>query len=172
MTKILYANPELCTGCNRCTYICSALKEGQFIPSKSKIKINNFPIHGFSVPSICFQCAKPECLKVCPEKAISKGEDGVVSINMDLCTTCGECAKACSYGMIELDAESKPSKCDYCGGDPACVKECYSGALVYKEMDKVLLKQRSLQMKQKSNFEHPWEKRLDLGKNIMAYVRG
>ena len=58
MQKILYAIPDLCTGCNRCVYVCSAVKEGKFIPSKSRIHINNFSFNGYSVPSVCFQCPK------------------------------------------------------------------------------------------------------------------
>ncbi len=30
MDKILFADPDKCTGCNRCTYVCSAVHTGQF----------------------------------------------------------------------------------------------------------------------------------------------
>ena len=74
MEKLLLAIPNRCTGCNRCTYVCSALKEGMFIPSKARIKINNFAHQGYSVPSICFQCSGADCMKACPEGAIIKNE--------------------------------------------------------------------------------------------------
>ncbi|MBW1963469.1 MAG: 4Fe-4S dicluster domain-containing protein, partial [Deltaproteobacteria bacterium] len=121
MEKVLYAIPELCTGCVRCAYVCSALKEGRFIPSKSRIHINNFSLKGYSVPSICFQCPKPDCLKACPEKAIYKDENQVVLIDQEKCNQCGDCVAACPYGMIELKGGGFAYKCDYCGGDPACV---------------------------------------------------
>ena len=68
--------------------------------------------------------------------------------------------------MIESDAEGKAFKCDYCGGDPACVKECLPGALVFKEEDRQLLRLRGLQMKQRSESGSSEEKRHRLGLNI------
>jgi len=171
MEKILYAIPELCTGCNRCAYVCSSTKEGIFIPSRSRIHINNFSFNGYSVPSICFQCEKPDCLKVCPEKAINKDGNGVVLIDREKCNGCGDCVNACPYGMIELDEEKFAYKCDYCGGDPACVKECYPGALVYKEPEHEVRKLRGLQMKQRIESEAPKKKRYQLGLNILKHAR-
>jgi len=34
--------------------------------------------------------------------------------------------------MIDQDAEELAYKCDYCGGDPACVKECVPSAIVFR----------------------------------------
>ncbi len=168
MDKTLYAIPDLCTGCNRCTYVCPAVKEGKFYPSKSRIHINNFSFNGYSVPSICFQCPKPECLKACPEEAIYKDENEVVLVNREKCTGCGDCVEACPYGIIEQDTEGLAYKCDYCGGDPACVKECYPGAIVFQSEDKELRKLRGLQMKQRTASGSPSEKRHQLGLNLMA----
>ena len=120
MGEILFSVPDLCTGCNRCALICSAIKEGEFRPSESRIHINDFSLNGYSVPSICFQCPKPDCLEACPEKAIYKKEDEVVVIEKDKCNGCGDCVQACPYGMIEMDDNNRPLKCDYCGEQPAC----------------------------------------------------
>jgi Fe-S-cluster-containing dehydrogenase component len=91
MEKHLLAIPNRCTGCNRCTYACAAVKEGMFMPSKARVKINNFPLRGYSVPSVCFQCPKPDCLEACPEEAIFKNERGIVAINAPKCNGCGDC---------------------------------------------------------------------------------
>ncbi len=171
MGKILCALPDLCTGCNRCVYICSAVKEGQFYPSRSRIQINNFSLNGYSVPSICFQCPRPECLEACPVQAISKDEAGVVTVDTETCDGCGMCVDACPYGMIEIDDTGNAYKCDLCGGDPACVKECFPGALVFREEDKSLRKSRGLQMKQRSRSGSSKEKRHHLGLNIMHQIR-
>jgi carbon-monoxide dehydrogenase iron sulfur subunit len=168
MEKILYAIPDLCTGCNRCTYICSAVKEGKFYPTKSRIHINNFTLNGYSVPSVCFQCPKPECLEACPEEAIYKDENKVVLVDRKKCNGCGDCVAACPYGMIEQDAEKLAYKCDYCGGDPACVTECAPGAIVFQAEDKQLRKLRGLQMKQRTASPRPDEKRHQLGLNLMS----
>jgi len=168
MEKILYAIPDLCTGCNRCTYVCSAVKEGKFYPTKSRIHINNFTLNGYSVPSVCFQCPKPDCLKACPEEAIYKDGNEVVRVDRKKCNGCGDCVAACPYGMIEQDAEKLAYKCDYCDGDPACVKECAPGAIVFQAEDKQLRKLRGLQMKQRTEYPRPDEKRHQLGLNLMS----
>lgn len=171
MEKILYALPDLCTGCNRCVYICSAVKEGCFHPSASRIHVGNFSLQGYSVPNICFQCPRPECLDACPVQAISKDESGVVIVDSDKCDGCGACIDACPYGMIDMDDNDKAIKCDHCGGDPACVKECFPGALVFREEDRTLRKSRGLQMKQRSQAGSCREKRYRLGLNIMSEAR-
>jgi len=137
-----------------------------FIPSRARIKINNFPHEGYSVPSICFQCSKADCMKACPEDAITKNENDVIIIDMDKCTKCGECVTACSYGMMEQYESGMPYKCDLCGGSPACVSECNFGALMFKESDKVTRKLRGVQMKQRLKQGRPDQKRWELAKNI------
>lgn len=171
MEEILYAVPDLCTGCNRCVYVCSAIKEGKFYPSKSRIHINNFSFNGYSVPSVCFQCPKPECLKACPEEAIYKDENEVVLVDRQKCDGCGDCVTACPYGMIEQDDKGLAYKCDYCGGAPACVKECSPAAIVYQAQDKEMRKLRGLQMKQRIESGSSGEKRHNLGKMIMTAAK-
>ena len=167
MEKHLLAIPNRCTGCNRCTYACSAVKEGMFMPSKARIKINNFALQGYSVPSVCFQCPKPDCLQSCPEKAISKSKRGVVVVDAGKCNSCGECVAACPYGMIEQYGSGKAFKCDLCGGTPACVAECHYGALVFKAPDAISRKLRATQMKQRIDTGSPEEKRHQLAVNIL-----
>jgi Fe-S-cluster-containing hydrogenase component 2 len=171
MGKHIFANPELCTGCNRCVYVCSAIKEGLFQPTKARIHINNFPLRGYSVPSVCFHCPKPDCMNACPEGAITKDDDGIVLVNAEKCNGCGDCVDACTYGMIEMGTDDIAFKCDYCGGDPACVKECEPGAIVFVEGDKELRRLNGLQMKQRIDTGSPAEKRHQLGANLMTRAR-
>ena len=171
MEKILYAIPDLCTGCNRCVYVCSAVKEGKFYPSRSRIHINNFSLNGYSVPSICFQCPKPECLKACPQEAIYKDGNDIVLVDRQKCDGCGDCVTACPYGMIEQDEKGFAYKCDYCGGDPACVKECASAAIVYQTKDKAMSKLRALQMKQRIKSGGSSEKRSKIGWKIVSLLK-
>lgn len=168
MEKHLLAIPNRCTGCNRCTYACSAVKEGLFMPSKARIKINNFPLQGYSVPNICFQCPKPDCMEACPVEAIFKNDRGVVVVDAGKCEGCGDCVEACPYGMIEQYVSGKAYKCDLCGGTPACANECEYGALVFKEPDKVSRKLRNQQMKQRISQGTPEEKRIRLAEKIMG----
>ena len=166
MEKHLLAIPNRCTGCNRCVYACSAVKEGVFMPSRARIKINNFPLQGYSVPSVCFQCPKPDCLEACPEKAIFKNERSVVVVDARKCDSCGDCVSACPYGMIEQYGSGQALKCDLCGGTPACASECQFGALVFKAPDSISRKLRAVQMKQRIPDGSPAEKRHQLAENI------
>ena len=142
MEKYLMAFPDLCTGCNRCVYVCSGQKEGMFIPSLARIHNANFPIKGYSVPLVCFQCPKAECQTACQVGAISRNDLDVVVVDEEKCTGCGDCVQACPYGMIELNDRGLAFKCDYCGGDPACVRECEPGALVYGEIGRASCRER------------------------------
>lgn len=172
MTKNLYADPQKCTGCNRCSYVCSAVKTGVFMPGKARIQINNFSHRGFSVPSICFQCPSAPCHSACPTGAISRNENDVVVVDANLCISCGQCVAACPYGMIDFGEQGKSVKCDLCGGDPACVRECYPGALSFEEKNPELVRHKALQMKQRSSQGSPAEKRLALGQAILTLTRG
>ena len=167
MEKHLMAIPNRCTGCNRCVYVCAAVKEGLFMPSRARIKVTNFPLEGYSVPNICFQCPNAECMKACSEGAIFKNERGIIVVETGRCNGCGECVSACPYGMIEQYASGRAYKCDLCGGSPACVAECHFGALVFKEPDSVSRRLRKEQMKHRIKDGSPTDKRLALAKQVM-----
>ena len=92
-------------------------------------------------------------------------------VDRQKCNGCGDCVTACPYGMIELDDENLAYKCDYCSGDPACIKECEPGAILYQEQEKKLHKLRGLQMKKRATGEDAEEKRQYLGRNIMSAAR-
>ncbi len=167
MEKQLLAIPNRCTGCMRCAYACSAVKEGLFMPSKARIQVNNFAQQGYSVPNVCFQCPSPDCAKACPQEAVFKNERGVVVVDAVKCDGCGECVAACPYGMIEQYGSGKAFKCDLCGGAPACTAECNFGALVFKEPDQLSLRCRKDQMKQRITEGDPDEKRYRLARNLL-----
>ncbi len=118
------------------------------------------------MPSICFQCPKPDCQEACPEQAIFKNERGVVVVDAGKCDGCGDCVAACPYGMIEQYDSGLAFKCDLCGGTPACSSECEFGALVFKEADSILRKLRGTQMKQRISDGSPAEKRNQLAENL------
>ncbi len=89
----------------------------------------------------CNHCADPICAEVCPSKAMSKGENGVVSVDPSICIGCRYCEMACPYGAPQFDEDKGVmTKCDFCrdriaaGGEPACVAACPSRALGYGEL--------------------------------------
>ncbi|MBW2058936.1 MAG: 4Fe-4S dicluster domain-containing protein [Deltaproteobacteria bacterium] len=162
MEKVILVDIEKCTGCGRCTLVCSGLKEGVFAPSKSRIHLVNFAREGLSVPNVCFHCEEPACAEACPVEAISRNGTGAVVVDRDACTGCGVCVEACPYGMIWLDDEGLACKCDLCRGDPECVKVCQPGAIAFAVPEGNSLEERIFQMSKKSGRDDPRERRLEI----------
>jgi Fe-S-cluster-containing hydrogenase component 2 len=133
--KVLYVEPEKCTGCRSCELICSFSHVGEFNPLRSRISVVAFEKTGFSFPAVCQQCSVAACMNVCPVGAISKDEtSGAMIVNQAVCLRCKMCTIACPFGATFYDADHDAIiKCDLCGGDPECVKFCASGAISYRE---------------------------------------
>lgn len=121
-----------CTECRRCVIACSLAKTGAVRMRSSRIDVlPSWP----EVPEIRVcrfeDCAGHPCIESCPVEAISSAS-GLVLIDIDTCIGCGSCEAVCPYGAIHLE-DGKALKCDFCDGDPACVKECVTGAIRKKE---------------------------------------
>jgi Fe-S-cluster-containing hydrogenase component 2 len=132
------ADKNLCLGCEICELICSLAHGGEFKPSISRIHIRRDPFEGDFTPEVCTQCSRPMCLEACLEGAVYVDADtGAKVIVEDMCTGCGECARACPFNysgtVLKYDPERRVYvKCDLCGGEAECVKWCPSGALSLK----------------------------------------
>jgi len=143
--KVLVIDPLKCSGGKSCELACSFEKTGKFNLADSRIKIHFFPEELRFVPTVCMQCRDAYCVQVCPTAALSRDtETGVVNLDQDKCIGCKQCIVACPWGSVKLEHNGEEIiKCDDCGGDPACVKVCTSGAIEYVDADEVvLLKQR------------------------------
>ena len=93
------------------------------------------------IPVHCVQCDDPICMSFCPVDAISKGSDGIIVIDKDLCNRCGVCAAVCPYGALYINSDGKADGCDFCadrldaGLAPKCVEMCSGGARVFGDLD-------------------------------------
>ena len=129
--KALFANAKTCSGCRTCETICSLTQEGMIDLERSRILIRANPFRGSFLPMICHQCSDAPCLYACPESAIEiERSNGVVVIHQGKCTGCRFCEGACPFKAIRFDEErNRAFKCDFCNGDPECVKWCPVNAL-------------------------------------------
>ena len=135
-----------CVGCHACSVSCKTENEVPLGGFRMRVRylerpeIDNGKI-AFA-PLICMQCQDAPCLKACPSKAITRGEDGRVLIDEGKCDLEQECVTACPYGAIFINEEKQVAeKCDLCehrtevGLDPACVSSCPSEALQFGDFD-------------------------------------
>ena len=133
MLKALVIDPGKCTGCKQCELACSYVKEGEFNPAKSRIRVFDFHQEARFVPYTCTQCAEAWCLHACPVDAISVDRaTGAKIVSAEVCVGCKVCTIACPFGTVNYNADTgKVIKCDLCAGDPACAKACPTEAITY-----------------------------------------
>ena len=127
-------DPSLCCGCKQCEITCSISHWGVMNELYSGIRIKTDLLGGYiSEAFVCKQCAGPECVAVCPTGALHVDkETGARVIDKDVCIGCQLCLNACPVAPSRIryvDTENVCFKCDLCGGDPKCVKQCPTVAL-------------------------------------------
>ena len=84
-------------------------------------------------------CADPGCLKACPAPgAIVQYSNGIVDFHEENCIGCGYCITGCPFDIPRISKrDHKAYKCTLCsdrvavGLEPACIKACPTGALVF-----------------------------------------
>ncbi|MBQ1271263.1 MAG: (4Fe-4S)-binding protein [Clostridia bacterium] len=112
--------------------------------------LNDFGIMGQRVPEYeqddCMGCKKCGVIDVCPIKAASMNEDGVMEINKDLCNNCGKCIDACHFDCI---SEKKVGYKIMVGGIwgkrqrlATVIDEVYTKEELFKMVEKALLLSR------------------------------
>jgi Fe-S-cluster-containing dehydrogenase component len=130
LRTIILTNFDLCTGCQICQLTCSELTTGAYNPRQALLEVLVSQDGLVHRPVVCQQCQNAYCQAVCPAGAVSLWDTiGAVVIDPDVCTGCGLCARYCPLGVIRVEPGRGARKCHLCGGDPACVKACPTGAL-------------------------------------------
>jgi len=155
-----------CIGCQSCVVACKSehnTPTGILQTNVLERELGKFPnVVRVFLPVLCNHCEEPTCVEVCPSKATTKREDGVVMIDFDKCIGCGACVEHCPYHARVLVQENrilfpdgktvfeKPVyqkipgnvalKCDFCffrlakGKQPACVEVCPTAARVFGDV--------------------------------------
>ncbi|MBP2632588.1 MAG: 4Fe-4S ferredoxin, iron-sulpur binding protein [Firmicutes bacterium] len=161
-------NCEACIGCHACENACK--NEYQQEASVRWRKVYPMQEKSFDVPVrvhvslACNHCEEPACMKVCPAKAYTKREDGIVIHDNEACIGCKLCMMACPYQVPCYDKNlGKVTKCDMCaarqddGELPACVKGCPMDALAVIDLqeEKYQKLKASLPGYPKNEITHP-----------------
>ncbi|TEB08086.1 Anaerobic dimethyl sulfoxide reductase chain B [Pelotomaculum schinkii] len=122
MSKILLISPKKCNNCKTCEAVCS----------NSAVNVITFEEVRASVPVMCMQCEDAACMKVCPNRAISRDENDAVVVDPNKCIGCKMCISACPMGNIHYSfSQKKIMKCNLCDCNPACAKYCPTRAIEY-----------------------------------------
>jgi formate dehydrogenase iron-sulfur subunit len=95
----------------------------------------------------CMHCADPGCLKACPSPgAIVQYSNGIVDFHQENCIGCGYCVTGCPFNIPRISKQdSKAYKCTLCsdrvsvGLEPACVKTCPTGAIVFGSKEDMIV---------------------------------
>lgn len=119
----MVADLNRCVGCQTCTSACKHTNATPPMVQWRKvldIETGVYPdVDRVFVPVGCQHCADPPCMDVCPTTATGQREDGIVTIDYDLCIGCAYCFVACPY-----QARYKVSKnTSYYGGDELIASE-------------------------------------------------
>ena len=139
--SLLVLDLKKCTRCDQCVKACADAHEGV-----TRLVRDGQRFEHYLIATSCRHCRDPLCM-VCPVGAIHRGKSLDVTIDHS-CIGCGECAKNCPYGNINMhwfdvaDQElvelglgqgrakmarvRKATNCNLCRdeAEPACVYAC------------------------------------------------
>jgi anaerobic dimethyl sulfoxide reductase subunit B (iron-sulfur subunit) len=153
-----YINQSLCSGCKACTVSCKdknnsdvginfrrvyTVEGGSYMSKPAGGLVENIQAFYFSIS--CNHCTIPACKSACPSGAIFKDdENGVVTIDQDICVGARLCIQACPYGSPQYNPKKfKSNKCNLCidlqekGEEPVCVATCPMRAIEYGPIDEL-----------------------------------
>jgi anaerobic dimethyl sulfoxide reductase subunit B (iron-sulfur subunit) len=158
-----YFDQSACNGCKACAIACKSKNQlpvginwrrvyeyggGNWVPepgNRSFMIPNGIFAYALSVS--CMHCENPACVHDCPTTAMTKGADGIVTIDASKCIGCRYCEWACPYGAPQFDeTKGVMTKCDFCkdqlsqGQNPYCVDACVMRALDFGEFDELRAK--------------------------------
>jgi DMSO reductase iron-sulfur subunit len=128
-------NQKYCVGCQACETACKNRNKVDVgvryrIVEHFEKEVNERQVDRY-LSHACMHCEKPACAEVCPVKAYTKREDGIVIHDQSKCVGCGYCLYACPYQAPKMNPNKhKAEKCNLCydlmdaGEQPACVRGC------------------------------------------------
>jgi Fe-S-cluster-containing hydrogenase component 2 len=133
-------------------------------PEASRVRVF-MPFPGVEVPHLCTQCDDYPCVNSCPVQALSVDQETTaVIVNREKCISCGKCISACPGNIPFLHPkDNKATICDFCGGDPECVKVCTEA-----KYNALTLVQEEQDVNRKLFSRHPLKVAKDLAVNLFG----
>ncbi|MCP5037164.1 MAG: 4Fe-4S dicluster domain-containing protein [Rhodobacteraceae bacterium] len=108
----IIADLNRCVGCQTCTASCKHTNAtGPWVQWRKVLdfEVGEFPdVSRAFVPVGCMHCETPSCMEVCPTTATRKRDDGIVTIDYDICIGCTYCIQSCPYqARFKVDNENE-----------------------------------------------------------------
>ena len=139
-------NKDKCVLCHACEIACkihNGVETGCSWRQVWALWYGTYPeISSISISISCMHCVDPECMKKCPENAISKNLKGIVSVDKKLCSGCRQCHDACPVKAPRFGIDGKMQKCNFCrqkldnSENPVCIDTCPGGAIDFRLVNK------------------------------------
>lgn len=146
MNKGFFFDQSRCIGCLTCSVACKEWHEYELgCEPEDWIRVSSHETGKYPAISLtylaqpCYHCLHAPCITACPVDAITKHEDGIVTVDRGICLgkSCGLCLEACPYDTPQFgsDENALMQKCDLCigrwaeGKKPICVEACPTRAL-------------------------------------------
>lgn len=138
---------DRCVGCKKCVEACrkaNHLAETGTPDRRTVREVRDSRGQKAYISTSCMHCGDPNCMRVCPAGAISKGSAGIVSVDSNACIGCKYCFEACPYEVPRYDSNGM-DKCDCClgagvtpGDEPYCARACKFGALKFGQLSELV----------------------------------
>jgi len=100
-----------CVGCQTCTIACKHANDTTpDVQWRRVIDVEQgtFPdVQRLFLVTGCQHCAEPPCVPVCPTGATRQREDGLVTMDYDVCIGCAYCAVSCPYQARTIVHQSR-----------------------------------------------------------------
>lgn len=158
---------DRCVGCYACSVACkveNGTPPGVWYAPVYEKEVGTYPtVKRVFLPTLCFHCKEPLCMKACPTRAITKRADGIVLVDQNKCCGSRACIAACPYGALtyvekqpgafgeeltpfekafQNDWQGTAQKCTFCvhridegNYEPACVQTCPTHCRIFGDLD-------------------------------------